>query len=496
LNADPWLYVTTSINEKPTKIRESQLGDYQKKLGDNYTGMITMSKQEYIKLYSSKFPTEKKEVAPTEPKYSTPHPDGIRKKRRNNKQPKFTDIGGMHVKINKQIIPLPIKNDIRDAKSTKETPGTYITRNTISHSKVNLAKKGQKSLITDNEATKIVYHIDRKKPILITRHNLAKQKDRTIKDSVKNLIKYYRPSDRRVTPTSENEVWSKTFFIILEMLKSKERHSKIIKEITNSGFTEEWAKGFLKYLLLRRTNGSYVSKNASKVKTPHNNYYFKHTTITKPHIEINYPKPYSDVVIIKHELPDKNTGKLETLITPNTYMNHQHKFFKIDEDKKPVLINGGIYVHHWMLQEEYDSLTKELSPDDLKVFDKSSDKWNKTTIASTKEVKHFEKIVEKLPKKEKGTTKKWKTPMLSLEESAKKRIEKMKNMKLKDLFSFIDTVVIPSMHKKSKVYEAMVNELYQHDKEYRDKLYKVLSKYANKRLDWIGLAEQITIPFK
>jgi hypothetical protein len=459
----------------------------------------------------------KKVLVRKEPKYTTMHKDGNRKQRNHHKTTKGnTDIRGIHVKVTEQIVPMPIvttdkegniiytKDTIRNKHGQKFNPTftgeKFITKSTITGSKTIIGRKNNRAIIADNEPMKRILRVEgvTKKGDLLpiytkTRHNAKPNPREELKEARRNFKKKCS-WDPRYTKANGGLFTDRIFWEILKMINNKERHprhKKILKYVKNAlNCSTEHAEIIIKYLRMTRHGDPTITHTKSDTRR------IEKQVVTKDHLLIKLPYPFKDTVIIQHEFSNKDTGKIETRITGETYMNYQNNFFKQDEEKKQVFINKARNVFKWMLQEEYNKSISNMSIDDIKKFNESSEGWQKVAIPSTKNVTKIVKTYKKLPKKSSAIVhKKWKTPMKDVNKLVDKRIETLQKLKGIALFNYIRHIIIPSQLKGSGSYSLLVDKLYQQHIKYS----KELSSYILKRTDeeeWIRFADAIVgVPF-
>lgn len=446
-----FVYILYKNNQQKT-IAKKCLKEYAEKLADRHPLEIKILTVADIKtLYPTKT-KDKKEVE---------HPDGmfnrrIRRmsKQKNRRYSKNVKVQRIYVPIreseeNPKVATEPWKN-----KNGHEHKAVFINKNNIQGAVIKV--NGE---LVEKDSVKLIYHdVSRLPKHSVTRHDLKKQLERSTKeghstinkqDILKELQYKYGSYDRRYTVNSDVEKWSLQFFIVLKMIKDKERRKKVFNYLKKCGYSNEFIIGFIQYL--------HLTKNGDPTREHKRNLPIRHRRImvTKPHIQIISPDPRMPVVI-EHEIKDEDNGGVKNIITEDVSVRYNKKqgmrFFKYDkETNEHILISSAKDVKKWAYVHEYKG-------------DSNTTKWHDLVSVTTKEVPKVEKIPFHIERKVKGgKIKKWSSP-IPQEKTVRYIIKKLnilyKEEKYDLLYSLIYNTVMEYYRTNSSLYDAIRFALY------------------------------------
>jgi len=328
-----------------------------------------------------------------------------------------------------------------------EHKALFITKNNITGSVIKVNGK-----LVAKDFAKLIYHHVRPTVSNITRHDLKKQSERPMTHRqirLKELRDKYSSYDRRYTTNSDVEKWSLQFFIVLKMIKDKERRKKVISYLIKCGYSNEFANGFIEYLQLTKNGDPIREHKRNHVRR------YERIMVTKPHVKIYTPEPYKPIVI-EHEIKDEVNGGVKNIITENVHTVYNKKeglrFYTYNiETNEHTLIARAKDVKKWAYVHEYDA-------------DSNKTKWRELIEISEKQVPKVIKTQFTLERRlVGGKPKKWVTP-IPQEKTVQYVIKKMnmlyKAKEYRALYSLIYNTVMEYYRADSPLYDAIRFALY------------------------------------
>jgi len=254
------------------------------------------------------------------------------------------------------------------------------------------------------------------------------------------LIDQFKSYDRRYTICTSTETWSKDFFIVLNMIKNKERTKKVVKFLKKLGHSDEFITGFVRYLQLTR-NGIPGRKHTD---CPYRR--TERIIKTEPCVTYNVPRKWEPIVIERNIFNTEN-NITESVITENVYMKSDHKIY----DKNTPICKLG-EITKWAYVSEYKDAewneTKWLFP---------ADHGEKRVIKIIKRKIQLERSVRK-------ESKKWKSPITNhITDKFVDHLVKMyydQSQGEEKVFSAIKKTVMPAQAIGHKFYDDVIKSLY------------------------------------
>lgn len=473
LKETEFVYILYKNNQQKT-IAKKCLKKYAEKLQEEHPEVKILTVAEI----KQKYPT--KSISKTEVK----HPEGTfnRKTRRlvKQKNKRFS----RNVKIQRIYVPIKETDEVKQTaiypwtnNNGHEHKALFINKSNISDAVI----KSNGKLI-EKDSVKLIYHdVSRLPKYNIKRHNLKKQSERTPKGNhsentnYKNVLlkelKYkYGSYDRRYTTTSDVENWSIQFFIVLKMIKEKERRKKVIKYLKKCDLSDEFITGFITYLHLTK-NGDPTREHKRNLPIR-----YKRIMVTQPHLVINTPD-MRQTLVIEHEVKDEQNGGVKNIITDNVNVLYNKKqgmqFFQYNKETNDhILISLARDVKKWAYVQEYKD-------------ESNATKWHDLVTVGTKEVPKVVKLPFAIERKVYGgSVKKWQSP-IPQEKTVRYVIKKLnavyKTGKYELLYSLIYNTVMEYYRSNDELYEKIRFSLYHNYTDLSRKLVTLIK--ANKMDD-------------